>query len=216
MGQIIHPGTVDWTGENGGIYLHDAGDAGDAGDAEDAVAAPVAPVSLVSYFRVVWSPKGRGDALVLVEAPHAAASRPDARNLCITDNEPLARWLIDGFARHFGQFADCPALDALEFKTLIETTTFGNGHTHHGERVRADGIDVRLEWQDLGAPFLVDMPAAKSATGRHDMFSLFIDAGRAGAWVNSRPLKGVVRPREFHGRPSSTAFLAFSETWVRP
>jgi len=33
--------------------------------------------------------------------------------------------------------------------------------------------------------------------------------------VNGRPLKGQPVPREFAGRQSSTAFLAYSETWIK-
>jgi hypothetical protein len=56
----------------------------------------------------------------------------------------------------------------------------------------------------------------KSATGRHEMFSLFVEASRVTATVNGRALRGRPVPRDFAGRRSSTAFLAFSETWVRP
>ena len=48
----IHPGTVDWSGENPGMYLKEAADG------------PF--VTLVSFFRVVLSPHGRGHALVLL------------------------------------------------------------------------------------------------------------------------------------------------------
>jgi hypothetical protein len=47
------------------------------------------------------------------------------------------------------------------------------------------------------------------------MFSLFIEARRVTATVNGRRLRGQPVPRDFQGRRSSTAFLAFSETWVR-
>ena len=76
-------------------------------------------------------------------------------------------------------------------------------------------MQIRLAWEELGAPFMVDMPAAKGATGKHEMFSLFVDSRRATATINGRTLKGRAFPRDFAGRQSSTAFLAFSETWVR-
>src|SRR3972149_1468367 len=73
-----------------------------------------------------------------------------------------------------------------------------------------------LAWGALGEPFLVALPPEKSATGRHEMWSLFVEAERVNARVNGRPLRGRPFPRDFAGRRSSTAFLAFSETWVRP
>ena len=57
--------------------------------------------------------------------------------------------------------------------------------------------------------------ATEPATGRHRMFSLFVDCQRVVAEVNGRTLRGQPQPRDFSGRPSTTAFLAFSETWLR-
>ena len=68
------PGTVEWSGENPGISLKSD---------------PNGPfTTLASFFRVVLSPHGRGHALVLMQAPHQA---DPVLNLCLTDNEPLAR-----------------------------------------------------------------------------------------------------------------------------
>ena len=46
------------------------------------------------------------------------------------------------------------------------------------------------------------------------MYSLFVEAGSAEIVVNGRVLKGNIYPRQFFGRPMSSAFLAFSETWL--
>jgi hypothetical protein len=62
---------------------------------------------------------------------------------------------------------------------------------------------------------MVNIPKEKSATGKHALHSLFVDARRATATVNGRQLKGKPVPREFAGRQSSTAFLAYSETWIK-
>ena len=68
----IHPGAVDWSGENPGMYLKDK---------------PDGPfVTLVSFFRVVVSPYGRGQALVLLESPLLDTSLPEALNVCVTEN----------------------------------------------------------------------------------------------------------------------------------
>ena len=191
----INPGKVDWSGDNAGIYLKER---------------PEGPyVTLASYFRVVVSPHGPGRALVLIEAD-------EALRLCLTDNEPLARWLVAEFARHFQQFRGRTEIEVLYYRPLHDAATSGDGLTNHVERIRGDGIDVWLTWEQLGKPFMVELPAAQSATGRHEMFSLFIDAGTAAVFVNGRRLNGQVFPRDYAGRPSTTSFLAFSETWVRP
>src|SRR5215470_3499764 len=85
---LVHPGEVDWSGENPGMYLKEKPDG--------------SFVTLVSFFRVVASPFGRGHALVLLEAPRLHRSLPEALNVCVTDNDPLARYLVSNFVTYFG------------------------------------------------------------------------------------------------------------------
>ena len=70
-------------------------------------------------------------------------------------------------------------------------------------------------WDELGRPYAVDMPAEKGPTKRHEMYSLFIDAQKASVTVNGAPLRGKVVSRNFADTKKSTAFLAFSESWMR-
>ena len=87
---IIFPGTVEWSGENPGISLKET---------------PEGPfVALASFFRVVLSPHGRGHALVLLQSPHDASAPAERGNICLHDNEPLARYLVAEFVAHFGAF----------------------------------------------------------------------------------------------------------------
>ena len=62
---------------------------------------------------------------------------------------------------------------------------------------------------------MISLPKEKSATGKHALHSLFVDARRVTTTVNGRSLKGQPVAREFAGRQSSTAFLAYSETWIK-
>src|SRR5262245_4062554 len=97
-------GTVDWSGENPGMYLKES---------------PDGPfVTLLSFFRVVFSPHGRGVALLLLQSPQLEKPPASAPNLCITDNEKLGRYLVDDFAVHFWAFRDQPGMRALEFRKL--------------------------------------------------------------------------------------------------
>jgi hypothetical protein len=197
----IHPGAVDWSGENPGMYLKEK---------------PDGPfVTLVSFFRVVVSPHGRGHALVLLESPLLDVSVPEALNVCVTDNEPLARWLATEFVSRFGPFRDARALDSMRYVALTGVQPSGDQRASYMEWVQGEGVEATLSWEALGRPFMVTLPVDKSATGSHEMFSVFVEAERVTATVNGRPLRGQPVPRDFAGRRSSTAFLAFSETWVR-
>ena len=51
----------------------------------------------------------------------------------------------------------------------------GDGATSHVEWFRSSVGQVSLTWKDLGDVYIVEMPKDKSATGQHEMFSLFVD-----------------------------------------
>ena len=59
------------------------------------------------------SPYGRGHAPVLLECPVPDVTLPEALNICVTDNEPLARWLAREFVSCFVAFRGMPALGSM-------------------------------------------------------------------------------------------------------
>jgi hypothetical protein len=197
----INPGTVDWSGENPGMYLKQTADG------------PF--VTLISFFRVVVSPHGKGHAAFILQDPRGNGKNADKPNLCLTDNEPLAAYVRDNFVAYFGAFKGSPALSSLRVEPAWDFVASGDGATTHTEWFRSTVGQVSLTWEKLGLPFIVEMPKDKSATGRHEMFSLFVDCPSVRVSINGKGVAGRPFPREFAGKKdSSTAFLAFSETWV--
>ena len=198
---IVFAGTVEWSGENPGISLKES---------------PDGPfVSLASFFRVVLSPHGRGHALVLAQSPQERSPPPDRANLCLTDNEPMARYLVSEFVSNFGAWKGVPGLAGLSYRKLDSVAAGGDAAKSYSETLRAGDLTVKLEWTGLGKPFCFALPPDKSATGRHHMPSLFVGCTDACVTVNGRVLPGKPVPREIAGQRISTAMLAFSETWIR-
>ncbi|GGG19241.1 hypothetical protein GCM10010964_04370 [Caldovatus sediminis] len=198
---ILFPGTVEWSGENPGISLK-----------ED----PDGPfTTLASFFRVVLSPHGRGHALVLLQSPQEASPPAGRANLCLHDNEPLARWLVAEFVSHFGAFRGLPGLSGLAYRRLDSVVASGDPGSRYSETVRAGDLTVELAWSGLGRPFCFALPPDKSATGRHYMPSLFVGCESATVTVNGRARPGRPASREIAGQRITTAMLAFSETWIR-
>ncbi len=194
---ILFPGQVEWSGENPGISLK-----------ED----PAGPfTTLASFFRVVLSSHGRGHALVLLQSPQSEG----AGNLCLTDNERLARWLVSDYVSHFGAWRGLPGLRNLEYRPLSSVVAGGDTITHYSETVTAPGMEIALEWKGLGKPFCFALAPAQSATGQHHMPSLFVGCESATIKVNGARRPGAPIPREIVGQRISTAMLAFSETWLR-
>ncbi|MCC6176276.1 MAG: hypothetical protein IT305_13300 [Chloroflexi bacterium] len=196
----INPHPVDWSGENPGMVL---------------MATPGGPPTcMVSFFRVVVSPHGPGHAAFIVTDP-TNAGQGDHVNACFTDNEPLARYLLSDFLSKFGAWRNLPALQNLRFASADTFTHTGDHKTAWTERVTGSGIDVTLTWSELVEPFLVEYMKEQSATGHHEMFSLFVPARAATVVANGVRGQGAPGPRDQFGKQGSTAFLAFSETWVK-
>ena len=196
----INPGQVDWSGENPGITLKASPDG--------------ETTCLVSFFRVVVSPHGPGHAVFILTDPSGGPAG-DAVNACFTDNEPLARYLKDNFLVHFGAWKGIPAVDAITYTPATSFTHTGDHKSAWTERVTGDGVDVTLTWSQLEEPFVVEYLKEQSATGAHEMFSLFVPARGAAVVANGVRGQGVPTDRDQFGKRGSTAFLAFSETWVR-
>ncbi|MGW5124871.1 hypothetical protein ACWEQ7_12590 [Streptomyces sp. NPDC004069] len=208
MSDIVRSGKVDWTGDNPFVYLKTD---------------PHGPWSSLSlFFRVTASDFGPGHLVLAVEQPSCASgdgtSEPDpgAVRLALTDNEPLARFLIDDFVRAFVLFRPAKAaLDALDLVTGAEFTQSGDGVTTLTEAARTADRSLALTWEGLGEPFAVDVPATESGTRRHEMFSVFRVASGARVEADGRRLPGSTVERDFLNGRGQSAALALSETWVR-
>jgi hypothetical protein len=198
---IDFPGTVEWSGENPGISLKD--------DANGTF------VSVASFFRVMLSRHGRGHALMLMMSPQDANPPPERGNFCFSDNEKLARWLVSDFVSYFGAWKDTPGLKNLVYRRLDSAARSGDSRNDYSETVKAGDMTIALNWRQLGTPFCFALPPDKSASGKHWMPSTFVPSSEATITVNGRVLPGKPTPREMAGQQITTAFLAFSETWIR-
>lgn len=199
----INPGRVDWSGENPGIYLK----LDPTGDY----------TALALFFRVVLSPHGRGHAAMILGAPGQSKGWPDAPNLILTDNPRLMRWIVDGWVVDMPAFRGRTGLTAmtwLDCESVVKHP--GDLKARYSETLRGSGVTVEMIWRDMGPPMPVEVTKENSATKRHEMYSVFLEAGAAEIRLNGTMLPGQVARRQFFGRDMSTAFLAFSETWVTP
>lgn len=201
MASPVNPGKVEWSGDNPGIYLKDEHGAWQA---------------LAVYFRIVASPHGAGSGAIVIGSPMTSAGHPDVPNLCLSNNEPLMRWLVEHFVSRFASFRGVAGLPAMAYLAADAFQTSGDGRRYHQESLRGQGASVTLRWQSLRPPFAVDVPPAMSATGKHQMYSVFIEAAQGTIEVDGKRLPGKVIERDFLDRRMSTAFLAFSETWITP
>jgi hypothetical protein len=199
----INPGRVDWSGENPGIYLKT--------DPEGDYSA------LALFFRVVLSPHGRGHAAIVLGNPDAAKGWPEVPNFIMTDNQQMMRWIVDGWVRKMPTFVGKAGLDAMTWLDCDAVAKRpGDLKSRYSETLRGSGVTLEMIWRGMGAPIPVEVTRENSATKEHEMYSVFLEAAEAQIVINGTPLPGTVADRQFFGRTMSTAFLAFSETWVTP
>lgn len=200
MKSPIHPGKVAWTGENPGIYLKDEQDGPWTG--------------LMTFYRVFYSAHGMGQGVVVLDEPGVEKGLPAARNFCICDNMALAKYLVAEFFSNFMSFRVSPGIKAMAYLPLAEARREGDTLSTYREVVKSAEFEVVCEWRGLSPAYAVDMPPEKGPTKKHEMYSLFLDAADASVTVNGRPLRGRVVQRDFADTRKSTAFLAFSESWM--
>tara|TARA_B100000700_G_scaffold213341_1_gene234645 strand:+ start:936 stop:1565 length:630 start_codon:yes stop_codon:yes gene_type:complete len=205
MKRISHnPGVVEWSGENPGIYLK-----------EDIDSDFYSVLAL--FFRVVLSPYGRGNAAILLAEPEKALGWPEVPNLIMTDNQRLMKWILEGWVRNMPTFRNKSGLDGMSWLDCASVEkNAGDIKKKYSEKLRGSGVELEFIWRNMGPPTPIEVTKENSATKLHEMYSVFLEAKSAEIKLNGTNLKGEVSHRRFFGREMSTAFLAFSETWISP
>ncbi len=198
----VHPGRVSWSGENPFIYMKQP-------QGDDWAA-------LCLFFRINVSAHGIGHAFLVVRDPDGTGDSGGMvpANLCLTDNEPLARYLLNDFVSHFGLFRNRPGLAKVQYLAMEGNDRSGDGLQQYTERGWGNGVYVAMTWSDLQTPFAAELDNAHTATGEHEMFSVFVEARGAEVTVNGEAVAGRLFPRDFLGAERYSASLVFSETWV--
>ena len=190
VSNTINPTEVRLTGENSFIRL---------------VQDPDGPqTTRVSHWRVLYSPSGNGHVLFI------KSDLIDDEIRVYSDNIALARWLQGEIeSMLFPEFADqsAPVIEA-------EFTKAGDGRSFWTERIESDDDIISLSWYDFIEPFMLVNPPG---TGGRSLgvYSCFIPALQAQITINGDVADGNVNRETRNDRPTSTACLAWSETWVK-
>ena len=188
----VDPNDVIITGENSFIRL--------SSDGGKSIS------SRLSHWRVLWCPDGAGHALFIQSELTGEAPR------VYTDNEAVARWLQRSIESYlFPAFADT--------SLPVTAASFSRDGEPHGavqETIQAGGDRIVMTWNDCIDPFVLVMPPGTPPERPIGVFSTFFPARSATVTLNGRAAVGTPQPEMRGDRQSSTACLAWSETWVKP
>jgi hypothetical protein len=186
------PHQIRLTGENSFIRLADRADGPQR--------------TRTSHWRVLWSPAGPGHVLFM------QSDVTDDFVRIYSDNIALTRWLQDEIESSlYPAFAD----QELAVSDAVFSRS-GDGQAYWTESVESDNDVIRLTWYDFLEPFMITVAPGSVAGRVHGVYSCFIPAQRAQITMNGEVAAGQVLPQDRDGRQSTTACLAWSETWVRP
>jgi hypothetical protein len=139
------------------------------------------------------------------------SSLTDNRVRIYSDNIAVARWLQTNIEKLlFPAFADTslPVLPAAFERS-------GGPRSSATEAVIAADTRITLSWYDCIAPFVLHAPPG-FGDRPIGVFSTFFPARGAQIEMNGRVAPGSVWAEMRGDRQSSSACLAWSETWVKP
>lgn len=191
MAQPVDPNQVLMTGENSFIRL-----SADGGKTH---------TTRASHWRVLWCPAGAGHALFL-QSPLT-----DNGVQVYSDNLAVARWLQSTIETMlYPAFADV-ALPVM----AAHFERSGGSHSAAVETVESATDSLVLTWYDFLEPFVLTM-APGMGNRPLGVFSTFFPARAAQIEMNGRfaPHSPWLEMRG--DRQSSSACLAWSESWVKP
>lgn len=166
-------------------------------------------VAAASYWHCTDSPAGTGHALILW-----IAGSGEETSAIYTDHPPLARRMVDDLTRHFPEFEGIPVADLPVVSGVC-------GHIFDGTTYRVE-CQSEAHWIELAWSGPLDRkqivwPGFPAGQATFDLTTVICPCASAGLRVDGRPIIGEVRLGESRdGHPTSSAFLAFAETWIGP
>jgi hypothetical protein len=159
-----------------------------------------------SHWRVLWCAAGAGHVL-FAQSKQLTSGRVQI----YSDNAAVARWLQRSIETLlFPAFAD----ESLPI-IAAEFARGGDPRAAAWETVTSANEKIRLTWYDCIAPFVLTMPPGTN-NRPIGVFSTFFPARSAQAEINGMAATTKPWAEKRGDRDSSSACLAWSETWVKP
>lgn len=196
MGLLAQKRPVIFAGENHMITLF-------APQSDRAIAA-------VSCWRCTYSEQGEGYVLFVWSDPLASPLYDLTPSAMYSDNPAMARLVATRFNRYFEGFGE----HGFDEMTPQPARFFqhGDGRRLHRIACSVGAATVELVWEDL---FDAALETFYNTSGPipYDVSAVICPCVRATITVNGAPVYGEIRVPS--GPSASSAFLAFSETWVQ-
>lgn len=170
--------------------------------------------AVVSYWHCTDSPHGVGHALILWVNTKNTPSTPIGSGGIFTDNHELAQILVKNLTQHFPEFREVP-INTLPYLDAQCNHTFDG--SSYQVSCQLPETQINIEWANLFDRKQVIWPQFPAGEVAFDLTTAICPCGQGNIQINGQPIAGEVKTsQEQDGYMSSTAFLAFSETWIGP
>jgi hypothetical protein len=173
------------------------------------------PVAILSYWHVTDSPHGTGNALVLWLDQAGDADFHLASSGIYTNNLSLAHTLMQTLTQHFPEFRNVPAASLPYREAHCEHVFNSDGRyivTCHSEAKK-----IVVEWAKPLDRRSISWPGFPAGDQLFDLRNVLCPCGSGMLTINGMTIDGEVKTAvRTDGYPSSTAFLAFAESWIGP
>lgn len=172
-------------------------------------------LAVASFWQITYSAHGPGNALVLWLAQNAMPGSQFSPSGIFSDNIPLARLLVNSLTRYFSEFrhADVTALPYID--ALCHQTH--NNAGNYTVNCQAETLRVVVEWAEPLDQKLVLYPNFPAGNQSFDLSTVICPCRCGSISMSGVPVPGEAQINtEPDGNISSTAFLAFAETWLGP
>lgn len=172
-------------------------------------------VAVASYWQITYSLHGPGNALVLWLAENSMPGSPFSPSGIFSDNIPLAKLLVNSLTRYFSEFRHFDVTALPYFEALCRQTH--NGHDNYTVNCQAETLRVVVEWAEPLDQKFISYPGFQAGNQTFDLITVSCPCRSGSINVSGVPVFGEVQVNtEPDGDISSTAFLAFAETWLGP
>ncbi|PKO14379.1 MAG: hypothetical protein CVU39_15200 [Chloroflexi bacterium HGW-Chloroflexi-10] len=170
--------------------------------------------AIASYWQCELSPWGIGQVLILWLEKQNAATNEAGLGRIYTDNPPLARGLVQTLVQYFPEFQNIPMAEFSYMDAVLQHEFDGKVYRAAS---RAGDMRIEIEWHKPLDQKQIVWPGFPTGPAAFDLMTIICPCETAQVLVNGRPLDGEVRlSQTAEGVTGSSAFLAFSETWIGP
>ena len=178
--------------------------------------------TVASFWRIIWSPVGMGHVLYINSDITGDGPTSDDVRAAFTDNEALPDYMVREVLGTFNKsYIDNPypkRMARFEQAGLTWLPVAGsNGQqtlVEWKEMATSDQHTIELVWRDFYPAFQLDIPVGGERLP-FGITSLFIPAKSADVIINGKKAVGRPFPQMRGPTQSSSAFLAFSESWIK-